>query len=439
MADLDKNKIFKNLPDGFKAVVMQEETVALATRIAENAIQANTSIKNREIWLRVFKDGREGLATGASVKKEKSNDLMNKAISAWEKSNNESPVLPAESAKLPFKATNDKAVNSEDPVKRAVDLAHAVKLAEKNNLVLTGSFTSKTIDRELVSTEGADFRSSSTMADASCTLTASDGGSGWARNFGTCLSHIDLPDMVRTAGGKALNSQRTEPLKPGKYTVILEPAAVGSMLLFLGFLSFGGRVFNRGTSFLAGKIGKKVMPEHFNIFDDASDPRAFGWPFDYEGTPTRKIKIIENGIARGVAHDMTTAAQAGTKSTGHALAPGNGFGPYPKCVHMAGGKLALNEMMKKVDRSILITRLWYINYANPMRTMITGTTRDGTFLMERGRVLRAVSNMRFVESILEAFNRSVFLSRETRYVRQFGSTLVVPWMVIPDFTFTETI
>lgn len=106
---------------------------------------------------------------------------------------------------------------------------------------------------------------------------------------------------------------------------------------------------------------------------------------------------------------------------------------------MEAGQTLLKDLVRSAGKSLLVTRLWYINYANPMQTMITGSTRDGTFLIENGSIRHAVQDMRFVESILDAFNRSVLLSKERSYVRQFGSTLCVPWMVIPDFTFTETI
>jgi len=190
---------------------------------------------------------------------------------------------------------------------------------------------------------------------------------------------------------------------------------------------------------MSGKIGQKVMPKHITISDEPSDPVSHGWPFDYEGVPTKDITLIENGIAKAVVHDMQTASSAGIKSTGHALSPGNTFGPYPRCLKIAPGPKSIKSILPDTGKAILVSRLWYINYVNPMRTMITGSTRDGTFLLRNGAIESAVQDMRFEESILEAFRRSVVISSEKEYVRQFGSTLCVPWMVIPDFTFTEVI
>lgn len=439
MAETRRDTIFKTLAPAFEAVFIQEDTQSLATRLSENNIQANTSVRERDAWIRVFRGNRMGESTGAPTRPADIDRMIEAAVENWKISPEPSPIVPPEAVSMPFKTVADPGIETADPVDRAKHLATAVRTVRKHGLEYTGAFTSKVVRRHLISTTGVDIRAENSTVDVSCTVTAPAGNSGWARQFGTRASDIHLRELVRTAGGKALNSANPEALKPGRYTVILEPAAVGSMLLFLGFLSFGGRVFNRGTSFLSGKIGTQVMSDHFTIIDDASDPRIDGWPFDYEGTPVRKVVLVENGVARGVVHDLTTAAAAGTASTGHALAPGNRFGPYPRCVHMQGGSTPLADVFASVPKGLLVTRLWYINYANPMRTMITGTTRDGTFMIRDGRPVRAVSNMRFVESILDAFNRATCLSRETRYVRQFGSTLQVPWMVIPDFEFTEVI
>ena len=169
------------------------------------------------------------------------------------------------------------------------------------------------------------------------------------------------------------------------------------------------------------------------IRDDPLDPRMGGWPFDFEGTPCAPVTLVENGVARAVVHDRTTAEI----STGHALAPGNGFGPYPKCMVMSPGETSTDAWIAGIDQGLLITRFWYINYVNPMKTMITGTTRDGTFRIQNGKVTGAVRNMRFVESILEAFRRATAVSSEREYFRMFGSTMRIPSMVIPAFTFTE--
>ncbi len=432
--------ILERVPDRFGAMVIQEKTETAVTRLSENAIQANTMVSQHEIWLRVFCDDRVGLGFGTPQTDPEIGQLVEEAVQSWENNKQTSPLKLVSDLAMQFSPVCDPFIENQTPAERVRALTRAVSVVRDHGMVYTGAYSTEKITRSMASSTGLQASSSVTMIDVSCTVAHSDGSAGWARDFSSSAADIDVVSLAVTAGSKAMNGRKNKKvLKPGKYTVILEPAAVGSMLLFLGFLSFGGGPFNRGTSFLSGKIGQKVMPEHISISDDSSDPRCCGWPFDYEGTPTQIVKLVEKGVARGVVHDVGTAAAAGTQSTGHALTPGNSFGPYPRCLKMEAGETSIKDLIRSVGKSLLVTRLWYINYVNPMQTMITGSTRDGTFWLENGAIRCAVQDMRFIESILDAFNRSVLLSKERSYVRQFGSTLCVPWMVIPDFTFTETL
>ncbi|MBN1296021.1 TldD/PmbA family protein [bacterium] len=439
MADLTSGTAFESLDPRFEAMVIEEQTDSLATRLAESGIQANTAVRDRQIWFLVFRDGRMGLATGSMATQEATRQMIREATQAWGKSGHSSPRQPPAMIEPPFQPVPDPDVINENPRQRTEQLKTQIDGIRRHDLDLAGAFTSSVVRRRILSTAGADLYAANSLVDLSCTVTAQGHGSGWARQFSTHMNDIDPAALIRRAGGKALQSRNAKPLTRGRMTVILEPAAVGMLLLFLGFLSFGGRGFNRGTSFLSGRLGKKVLPDHVTIWDNSSDPRIFGWPFDYEGVPVQPVILVENGFARGVVYDRETALQGSTLSTGHALAPDNHFGPYPRCLHMRGGDRPVSNLIASLDHAILITRFWYINYVNPMQTMVTGSTRDGTFEIRSGRITRAVSDMRFEESILEAFARSIAVSTETEYVRQFGSTLHVPWMVIPDFNFTEVI
>lgn len=434
-----RQKILERIPVSFEGMVVQEQTETSVTRLAENAIQANTMIMQHDIWLRVFKDNRVGLGFGTPHDDTQIDELISDAVQSWRTTLQESPLKPVEAIPLRFMPVRDITIEKQTPVERANMLARAVSIACDHGMTYTGAFTTEKTTRTITGTTGGTVDVTGTMIDVSCTVTHPDQASGWAREFSTWAADIDVVSLAVKAGGKALNGRKKTVLKPGKYTVILEPAAVGTMLLFLGFLSFGGRPFNRGTSFMSGKIGRKVMADHISITDDSSDARCYGWPFDYEGTPTQTVPLIQNGVACGVVHDVSTAAAAGTQSTGHALSPGNTFGPYPRCLKMDAGDTPLKDLVRAIRKGVLVTRFWYINYVNPMRTMVTGSTRDGTFLIENGTLRSALQDMRFVESILDGFNRSILLSKERSYIRQFGSTLCVPWMVIPDFPFTETL
>ena len=162
-----------------------------------------------------------------------------------------------------------------------------------------------------------------------------------------------------------------------------------------------------------------------------------GIPFDYEGVPKQKVVLIENGVARGVVHDRRSASMANSETTGHALPPDNARGPYPKNLTLAPGDVSIDEMIASTDRGILITHFWYVNYLNPMRAQVTATTRDGTFLIENGKVANPVRNMRVTPAILESFARADQISKERALYPQYSVVMYVPAMKIAAMPFAE--
>jgi predicted Zn-dependent protease len=161
-------------------------------------------------------------------------------------------------------------------------------------------------------------------------------------------------------------------------------------------------------------------------------------PFDYEGVPRKKIVMIENGLAGNGVYDSYYAKQAGKESTGNALEPDNNYGPYPKAMVLNGGKNTLDEMIKSTPSGIYITRFWYLNFLNPMKTMVTGYTRDGTFLIDNGQITKPLTDMRVQQSMLEAFSNAEMISGEQRLIPQYGALMLVPFMKINNFTLNAT-
>lgn len=322
------------------------------------------------------------------------------------------------------------------PSDRAKAVEKIVRESEKEKLNSFGSFETETESLGVVNSLGTQQFFKGTQAHL--TLTAStDSASGWAQGFRRNVAEINVQEIAKTAIRKAIMSQNPVELPPGEYTVILEEAAVASLLLFLGFLGFGGKTFSEGRSFMSNKIGERITGENITIVEDPFNPEMIGIPFDYEGVTKKKVVLIENGLARGVVYNSYYANKFGTQSTGHALKPNNPFGPYPKNMAMAAGNSNMEEMISSVDYGILVTRLWYINYLNPMRTMVTGTTRDGTFLIEKGKVTRAVKNMRIGQSILEAFSNAELIANTRKVCPQFGVVMLVPAMKIAKFNFIQ--
>jgi predicted Zn-dependent protease len=248
---------------------------------------------------------------------------------------------------------------------------------------------------------------------------------------------LDLDAIGRRAASKARDSQRPRDLDPGRYEVILEPAAVATLVAFLSYMGFGGRALVEGRSCLSGKEGQRVAAEPVSIWDDALAPGTPGISFDFEGTPRRRVGLIEDGVFRDGVYDRRSAKQAGKESTGHALPPPNPHGPFPLNLVMESGDSSRDRMIDATDRGLLVTRFHYSNIVHPTQSVITGMTRDGTWLVEGGEIKYPVKNFRFTQSILEALSGTQLVSKETEMVSElFFSASRVPALKLSSFNFT---
>jgi predicted Zn-dependent protease len=203
--------------------------------------------------------------------------------------------------------------------------------------------------------------------------------------------------------------------KPGEelvFDVILEPAATSEWLDFLSYTGFNGLSYLEEESFLCGNIGKPVMGENVTIWDDGTDPAGYVLPFDFEGTPKSRVLFVEKGIGRNVAYDGLLAAKANTKSTGHSLGAGQRhLGALPLHLFMDGGEQSLDYMIASAEEpTIYITRFHYTNIADRRTVVLTGMTKDGTFLVKEGEMVGPIVNLRYLQSVPEAFKQIEMLS-----------------------------
>lgn len=439
---MEKDKVFEILKKGLTyseadqtELVFMGEDFSL-TRFAENVIHQNMARMDHTLMARVVLGKKVGVAVTNSIEDEDIKKVI-KDAEEIAKNQQEDPdfvSLPISSLALEVKSYFSK-TSEYSPSERAKGVETAVRRCESQNTSGTGAFQTETDVTCVVNSLGTRQYFQETKAQFSLTASLSDTASGWAQGYDQDVKKIDIENIAQTAVFKALLSSNPIELPPGKYTVILEEAAVASLLLFLGFLGFGAKTFTQGRSFMAEKIGEKITGDNITIVEDPYDPVMNGMPFDYEGVVKKKVPLIENGVAKGVVYNSYYANKAGVESTGHALPPNNTFGPYPKNMVMAPGNSSLEEMITSTEKGILITHFWYINYMNPMKTMVTGTTRDGTFLIENGKIKSAVKNMRIGQSILEAFSNVEMMSKDRKLCPQYGVVMYVPAMKIKDFTF----
>jgi predicted Zn-dependent protease len=206
------------------------------------------------------------------------------------------------------------------------------------------------------------------------------------------------------------------------------------MMMFLAWLGFSAKMVHDQESFLVGKMGEKITGGDITIYDDSADVRTMGLPFDFEGVPKQKLMLIENGVATGYAHNWKTAAKESVASTGHYIGREE---PLPVNLVMAPGDKTKDDLIASTDYGILISRFHYPNVVNPMETVITGMTRDGTFLIEGGKITKGLKNFRFTQNILTALANNEGLTREQRFSSAFfGGGAVVPVAKVKDFNFS---
>jgi PmbA protein len=269
-----------------------------------------------------------------------------------------------------------------------------------------------------------------------------DNSSGYASFVSRDPSRLQVEPLVKRGISKVSGASPVE-IDPGEYEVVLEPDAVHELLTFLGSLGFHSLSVQEGRSFFCGRFGQKLVDEGVTVYDDGLDPQGLQVPFDFEGVPKNKVVFIEHGTAKEVTYDSFTAGREGRQSTGHGLIPPNTEGPVPLNLFLEGGSSSLEEMVRHVRRGIYVTRFHYTNVVEPMKAVITGMTRDGTFLIEEGEIKSPVRNLRFTQSILKALSSVKAISRERKvcsggsvYGRRFVTGTVVPALQIEGFHFS---
>lgn len=417
-------------------VVLMGEDLYL-TRFAANHIHQNVGESNCQVRVRAVCGKRCGSAAAALAGQEQLSGVVRRAteIALLQPENPDWCSLPAPTG-APCAATVFDAATAEcPPGQRAEGVAAIVRTARAVGLQAAGSFSTGVMELAVANSLGIMAYAATTAADL--TVVVSGGcGSGYGDQSASAVGMIDPAAVGERAARKAAAAQNPAPLGPGEYTVILEPPAVADMLTYLGFLGFGALAVEEGRSFVAGRLGSKVMAETVSIWDDGTDPAGRPVPFDFEGVPKTKVPLIENGVARGVVYDSATAARVGKESTGHALPAPNVHGPMPLNLFMAPGDVTLEEMVASTGRGVLVTRFHYTNPVHPVRTVITGMTRDGTYLIEDGKIVRPVKNLRFTESIVRALSHVVQVGGERKFQAGYFGGALVPAIKVEGFTFT---
>ena len=266
--------------------------------------------------------------------------------------------------------------------------------------------------------------------------------SGWAQRSGWRLDAVDTAEMADEALTKARLGIDPADCEPGEYAVVLDPYATADLLEMLAFDGMGALAFQEERSWLNGRIGERIMAEIVTIVDDGSDPAGIPIPFDFEGVPKKPASIVESGVAVGPVYDSFTAGrEEGVRSSGHATPPSpqGRFGPAPMNLFLRPGSSSMEEMIRSTKLGLYITRFWYTRTVHPRDAVVTGMTRDGTYLIRDGEIAHAVKSMRFTQSYVEALKHAEAIGAAPRVLRSaFGSATTVPAVKLAKFRFTSS-
>lgn len=318
------------------------------------------------------------------------------------------------------------------PEFRAQVAADCIEPCKADKLVAAGFFVDSDGFMANADSNGNFAYQRITSADLTCTVRTDDErGSGWVASNVADIGKFDAKRSIRTGMQKAKGSADAKALEPGKYTVILEPAAAAGLVGFMLF-GFDARQADEGRSFLTKKgggnrIGEKVFDERVNIYSDPWDADLAVVPWDQEGLARTRDDIVKDGVVKTLAYSRYWAKEKGKAATGQ---PGN--------IIMTGGDASTEELVKSTKRGILVTRTWYIRLVDPQTMLLTGLTRDGTFYIENGEVKYPIKNFRFNESPVIMLNNIEQLGRAERISPDESPFLMkVPSMKLRDFTFTS--
>ncbi len=413
-------------------------TDSALTRFANSQIHQNVAETDTQVRIRVVYGKKIGVASSNDLAPEALKRTLDtaRAIAQLQRDNPDFKSLPSPQPIPSVQAFVERTANY-SPEQRAQVVNVFCKKAKAKSLVAAGAFSTNAFEIAVANSLGVFAYHQGTFAELN-TVMMSDTGSGYAAYTHPDVSTLNADAVADEAINKSLSARNPQTIEPGEYTVLLEEYAVEDMLNFLAFLSFSALAVQEERSFLKGKLGERVMGENVTLWDDGSAKDLIALPFDFEGVPRQKVTLIENGVARGLVYDTLTAQRENRTSTGHSLPAPNSMGPMAMHMQMAAGDTPKREMIKGVERGIWVTRFWYTRPVHPLKLLITGMTRDGTFLIENGEVTRPIKNLRFTTSYLDALNHVRAISRETKLTHNDWSNASrrMPALLIDGFRFT---
>jgi PmbA protein len=424
------------------------------TRFANNTIHQNVAEENYSVSVRTAFDGRTARATTNKFDSESLRRVVQASESLAKVQHPDPDLLPMPGAgESP--ATTQQARPSRHfaetagltPELRADGVEKIVTVANRHKLTTAGIFSSSESVEGIFNSRGLHDWHAQTSSEISITMLAAD-SSGWQKANSPDVSQLDPSALAEISARKAIESASPREIPPGKYTVILEPAAVLDMSGFM-FWDFGGLSILDQRSFLNQRVGTQIFGANINIWDDVAHPLQSGTPFDGEGVPRQRVQLVENGIVKRLVYARATAEKmkqsefkdnvGPVAATGHGFSLPNEMGEAPMNIVFGtpSDPQTVEQMIASTERAVLVTRLWYIREVDPYEKILTGMTRDGTFCVEDGKVRHGILNFRFNESLIHMLSNVEAMGTPVRASGEESFDMVAPPMKVKDFNFTE--
>lgn len=423
-----------------QATVTRERS--LHARFARSASTQATSVTDTSVELLSVRDGFVGAATTNDLSDDGLRDASARAVEAARAACESHPGSSGPYPGLPEPQTPrahegfDLRTARLTPSSAGDALTTIFGLAAEHGLEAFGIWTAGEVRTAIASTAGVEVSDAVTDAYLKVIVRDADGRTGHAAAAGTTLDAVDAAAVTREAIRKLPRGAPAD-VAPGELPVVLGPEALAEILDFLGLLAFNGATWAEGRSAVSDRLGTRVAAAAINLSDSPRFRGTLPRAFDAEGVPKAPVPLIQDGVAHRVVHDTRSAAKAGggARSTGHATEPGGSpSGPVPTNLVLVGGGAAdEDELAAPIERGLYVNRLWYVNPVHERETLLTGVTRDGTFLIEDGRITRPARDVRFTDTALGLLDRvqaltarPVLVGRSDFYGRRFATGVVCP-------------
>lgn len=426
------------------------------TRFANNTIHQNVTEEESHLSVRVSFDGRTARATTNKTDDDSLRRVVQSAEALARVQHPDPDLLPMPSPQEAQQSSSDagaavlrrfESTASITADERAAGVAQMVAVARQHNLTAAGIFSSAEMSEGIFNSRGLSAWYEQTLAEISVTMLA-ETSSGWQKANSPDAANLDPAGMAEIAAQKAIASHDPQEFPPGKYTVVLEPSAVLDAVGFM-FWDFSGSALLEQRSFLNDRMGARLFGDDITVYDDVYHPLQVGAHFDGEGMRRQRMKLIDKGVVKAVTYARSSAkrmngsgaATGAVSPTGHGFALPNEIGEAPLNIVFSaprdGAPQTVEQMIASTDRGVLVTRLWYIREVDSYEKILTGMTRDGTFLIENGQIRTGIRNFRFNESLIHMLQNVEAMGEPERASGEESMDMVVPAMKVRDFNFTE--